>query len=198
MLRWFICHLFRLLLSNAKKRQRVGIIHNTDLGKSIPWRAETQYQYLQRMGPTFRHGMRRGRRQWRWKISEPPHGTGECYVSIPAWERNSSSSGVCPLKTFLKHWSRCRGKKEEPHPNDLMIAGNAVQWAPRWTRIPYCGSSEKLKEDFTVVCNSLFFSRKNVLPIQGRKLEQGDSKLEIRHILTVTLINCCNEPWKEW
>lgn len=44
------------------------------------------------------------------------------------------------------------------------------------------------------VCNSLFFFRRNVLPIQGRKLEQGNSKLEIRHILTVRLINCCNEP----
>ena len=164
----------------------------------MPWETETQPQYLQRMGPTFRHGMRGGRRQWCWKITQPPHSTKECYISIPAWERNSPRSGVCPFKIFLKHWSRCRKKPQTSNTNDLMIAGNAVQWAPRWTPIPYFSLSEKLKEDFTVVCNSLFFFRRNVLPIQDRKLEQVNSKLEIRHILTLSLINCCNEPWKGW
>lgn len=47
-----------------------------------------------------------------------------------------------------------------PNANDLLIAGNAVQWAPQWTPIPWFSLSEKLKEGFTVVCNSLFFFRK--------------------------------------
>lgn len=41
-----ICHLLRLLLTKVKERWEVGIIHNVSEGKSMPWRAGAQYQYL--------------------------------------------------------------------------------------------------------------------------------------------------------
>lgn len=110
MLKSFTCCWSRLLLANAKERWRAGIIHETDWGKSVSVRAETQYQCLYRMAPTVIHGIGNRRRQWCWKITQPPHGTRECYISVPAWERNSSSCVVCFFKIFLEHWSRCREK----------------------------------------------------------------------------------------
>lgn len=102
------------------------------------------------------------------------------------------------LPETLEQVQEEKKNNQKTNPNDLMIAGNVVQWAPQWIPIPYFSLSEKLKKDLIVVCNSLFSFRKNVLLIQGRKLEQGNSKLEIRHILTVRLINHCSEPWTDW
>lgn len=147
-------------------------------------------KYLQRVGPTSRHSMVQGRRQWLWKTTQPPHGTRECHISTPSWERNSSSSGICPFKMFLKNWSRCSRNKQTIWWLQETLCSETLWWTP----IPYFSLLENLKEDCTIVHNSLFLSGKNMLPIQCRKLKEGSSKLEIKHILTVMLINSCSEP----